>query len=754
MIVCDLEIYLNYFLAGFEMPSGEIFQYRFIGDQYTHNMYEDLNRFVSQYKDCGYSLGTFNGRGYDDLILTNFLKNPSTQAAWLMSQQIIVERVPYWRFDNQIKSVDLMQILPGRIGLKKCAVCLGHPTLRELPFDPQRPLEPWQMEELDKYNINDLHITRRLVNENSQELELRQMMSEKYDMDLRSMGRATVAEKILFHELQGIDPQADWKTLKNNSKNRYPTGSTIRCDAPNWWHLIPTLLDQYPMVLDVRYLAEKIFHKDIRILDGYMEKGSLDSELFLNDVWYSLGVGGLHSVDGSGHWVSGNGKKLITADVTGYYPNLMLTQQLAPHYWGESFLSILSVMVGERQKAKGSDDPLAKKLSDVLKIATNGSYGKTASPGSIVYDPYVTANVTVRGQLALLVLIAMLGSHGHRVVSANTDGIEIYCDENLYQSSVVPIIQHWEQFTGLNMEYSENRALYQTDVNNYIMVKQDGSLKCKGAKFYIPAEGKYDLEHTPMHQIVSRAVQKYLQNGTPIQDTILACQDLQEFVLTQQVADGWKVHWHGQEVNKMVRFYKSTSPEAQPIMRVPQGPTGNEGKVASSDNCMLAIDFPEQFPTDIDYQWYVTKAEELLSEILNTKKQYMNTLARSLISRGIIPALIDLDKERLSRANPVVGQIDFNSITSNQSIGVATGKRYRLMAVRNPNGETTHIIHTKRNYPTKTRATIMKKHGFELIYSGNVPINPWAVQIKLETAEVNLDKYYTETELRRARANV
>ena len=301
MIVCDLEVYLNYFLAGFELPDGQIHQYRFIADQYDQGMHASLVTFMSQYKGYGFSLGSFNGKGYDDLILTNFLKNPSTQAAWMMSQQIIVERVPYWKFDNQINSVDLMQILPGRIGLKKCAVCLAHPTLRELPFDPQKPLEPWQMGELDKYNINDLHITRRLVNENAQELELRQMMSDRYDMDLRSMGRATVAEKILFHELRKIDRQADWKTLKNKSKNRYPTGSTIRCDAPNWWHHIPTLISQYQMVMEVKYLAEKIFKKDIRILDGYMEKGSLDSELFLNDVWYSLGVGGLHSVDGSGH---------------------------------------------------------------------------------------------------------------------------------------------------------------------------------------------------------------------------------------------------------------------------------------------------------------------------------------------------------------------------------------------------------------------------------------------------------------------
>ena len=43
--------------------------------------------------------------------------------------------------------------------------------------------------------------------------------------------------------------------------------------------------------------------------------------------------------------------------------------------------------------------PKINLLSDILKIVINGTFGKFASPYSVLYDPQVAYSVTVNGQL-------------------------------------------------------------------------------------------------------------------------------------------------------------------------------------------------------------------------------------------------------------------------------------------------------------------------------------------------------------------
>jgi DNA polymerase elongation subunit (family B) len=139
-------------------------------------------------------------------------------------------------------------------------------------------------------------------------------------------------------------------------------------------------------------------------------------------------------------------------------------------------LDVFEVIVDRRLEAKHSGD---KKTADSLKITINGTFGKLGSKYSTMYAPNLLIQVTVGGQLNLLMLIEMLELHGITVVSANTDGI-VSLVEKHQEETFLNIITGWEHLTKLKTEETEYKALFSRDVNNYIAVKHDNSCKLKG----------------------------------------------------------------------------------------------------------------------------------------------------------------------------------------------------------------------------------------------------------------------------------
>lgn len=742
LIRYDLEVYPNYFLAGFQLPSGEVYQYQFLDGDLSH--LPGLKEFILWAQSNGYTFAGFNSKHYDDPVLSEFLMTPTNEVAYRTSCRIIVERVPPWEFANVIESIDLMQVLPGRIGLKKIGVCLGHHKLQELPFDPHQKLTPEQAQQIASYNVNDLEITGKLVNKVQEELDLRQMMSDEYNVDVRSKGEAAIAEVVLTSEYAKLGgPQA--RVLKEQGRAHITTQPWVQVSPPGWWEEVRGL--GIPELEPVIARGDVVFNTKLPIVDYRLQKGVLDHKLYLGDRWYAMGIGGLHSVDGPGCWKADAEWMLIDIDVASYYPFSMINLNLYPRHWGPEFIKIYEHIVKTRLVAKRSGD---KKTADVLKIVINGTYGKTADPYSAMYDPLVTASVTVNGQLALLVLIGMLTAAGGIVVSGNTDGITLKCRRSEYDA-MKGVVSLWETLTKYEMEYTEYKAVYQKDVNNYIAVPTDGGLKAKGV-FLTPKPGKHDLRHSPNFKICARAVQAYLKDGVPVTDTVRGSTNLQDFIITQQVKGDWMVEWRGQPLGKMVRFYKSNSPDAAPIVRTPLTVEvkGNAGNVAGSESCIPVPDLPNTFPTDIDYQWYIDKANDWITSITRGKKHGLNAQAKRLGDLGLKPTLVDvLGKPTIAKVE--LGELDFSSGLTPQGkngiLGVCTGGDTGCMALLNEDGSTRCLIQTTNRYPSKTRATVTKQHGITLVFGRSVAVSEDTPVF--EEVWFDLDQYYTPAELKK-----
>lgn len=242
----------------------------------------------------------------------------------------------------------------------------------------------------------------------------------------------------------------------------------------------------------------------------------------------------------------------------------------------------------------------AKTEADAKKLCTNGSFGKLGSKWSVLYSPQLMIQVTVTGQLALLMLIEQLEDAGMTVVSANTDGVVIRCP-TYRESELAYCINQWEAVTGFTTEETRYQSLYSRDVNNYIAVKEDGSVKTKGV-FANPG-----LMKNPTNMIVNEAVVDYVTKCSPVSKTIRTCSDVRKFLTVRTVAGG--AEQGGKYLGKVVRWYYSTRSPGPITYR------SNGNKAARSDGSMALMVLPDGIPDDLDYDWYVREAESILREV-------------------------------------------------------------------------------------------------------------------------------------------
>jgi len=313
---------------------------------------------------------------------------------------------------------------------------------------------------------------------------------------------------------------------------------------------------------------------------------------------YQMGIGGLHSCEKKRHVVCDDDHVLRDADVASYYPSIILQQGLIPENIGIGFTKVYSNIYETRLAAKASGD---KVTADSLKITLNGSFGKLGSRFSALYAPDLLIQTTITGQLSLLMLIEMLEDVGISVVSANTDGIVVHFHKSL-QRTYEEVCWDWELRTSYELEFTDYRALYSRDVNSYIAIKPDGSIKGKGA-FADPT-----LMKNPQFVIINDAIKAYLGSGTPIESTVMSCQDVTKFLMVRSVTGG--AVWNDTYLGKAVRFYYSNAVDPETCIRYAK----NSNKVPISDGCVPMMQLTSSVPKDMDRARYIRMAKETLKD--------------------------------------------------------------------------------------------------------------------------------------------
>lgn len=611
-----------------------------------------------------FTVVSFNGINYDVPMIGGALVGFDTSQLKALNDRIIVDKVKHWELGvsdwKPSDHIDVMEVAPAQGSQKQYAGRIHCKKMQDLPYDPATVLTDFQMMEVAAYCFNDLEVLRALYQSLQPQIEQRIGLSERYGIDLRSKSDAQLAEAVIKLRCEQAvgrrlyKPDIDWNM-------------TFKYNVPDYiGFTMPQLQHALQLVKDATFR--------LGVSGSVVMPPALDELVIpIGGSAYRMGIGGLHSSEKQVCHVSDENEQLLDIDVEAYYPNLMLNSGAYPPALGETFLTIFAEIKAERVAAKGLQGKLkkqgdtsspeyvkAKTDNEGGKIMINGTFGKTGSPYSVLFAPQMLIQTTLTGQLSLLMLIEWFELYDIPVVSANTDGIVIkYQRDKLY--IVDHMIAEWEKRTTLTMERTEYSALYSRDINNYYAIKPNGEVKRKGEYASVfDTSGKPDLQtkKNPDIEICSDAVAEYLSKGAPIHETIHNCRDIRKFVTIQRVNGGGIKMWgisamkdtlvrdmtptlveHGwykdgrkwrrndvitdartayetcfppqraEFLGKVVRWYYGVNCEGAIVY------ASNGNTVGNSYGSKPCMTLPDEFPDDIDYEWYLRKCNEILTDI-------------------------------------------------------------------------------------------------------------------------------------------
>ena len=619
-LAADTECYHDYWMIGFLDPATDlVYQFEmFPGHQL------DINGIVWLLQR--HTLITFNGINYDEPMLNLALQGANCATLKQASDAIIVGNLKHWHFYDHfgiqklpfIDTVDISEVAPGvRISLKKYGARMACRNLQDLPIEPHELIAtPDRRRLISTYNVKDLKNTDQLRAKIQGALDMREALSAKYGVDMRSKSDAQIAEAI-------------FKTRIGNFKRFVPHGFQFQYTPP------PFIQFQTQYMRDVLEMVKAcvftVSDKD------QVDEDSLDADgnpwktgivipdqlkklkVKINNGTYTMRIGGLHSTESKQFFYAVGDWVLKDRDVKSFYPSLILNLGLYPDQLGPAFLEIYREEYNTRLDAKDKL-PKVKKLLDAQpgnealkkeverlknlegggKILLNGTYGKLGSKYSILFAPELMLTVTLTGQLSLLMLIEAMENQDIQVISANTDGIVLRYQKS-QQGIVNGILKWWEDLTSLETEETDYVAIFSRDVNNYVAFKRDGSYKAKGVF------GDVTLTKDPSARISTEAAIANLRTGVPVEDTIKACSDIRKFIVARNVTGG--ATWNGQDLGKMVRWYYS----AVSSVAIHAKKSGN--KVSESDNAIPMMDLVDYLPLDLDRSRYVQKARDILNSL-------------------------------------------------------------------------------------------------------------------------------------------
>lgn len=580
MVFFDIECYRNYFLVVFYDEKPIYFE------TYTHLSDAQINEIYKIIRNN--TIVGFNSKYYDIPILFLALKGFITSKLKEASDELIVNKVKHWillrnfGFLSQPKwdTIDAKELCPKLTtgeSLKMFGGRVHTECLQDLPYDPSSEISQDMASNLLKYCINDCLITKDVFSVVKENLEVRCLLSQQYEMDLRSSSDSSMAEAV-FRKILNIQKSDFYTLYEKNTKLSYEPYKGINFK-----------LEKFKNVLEEIKLCSFI-------VEDYRLKGNTNILLDLDYVNFSIKQGGIHSNEKSCHFISNDNNIIVNVDVASYYPNLMVNYDIYPNQIGNNLTNLLKKFITDRLRAKKEGN---KPVSDSLKILLNSIFGRLGYQYSIFFDIQKLINVTMTGQLLLLVLIERFFTNNIKIVSANTDGVVCNLPKEKL-NDFKNICSNWEQEYNLTLEHTFIKKLYIRDVNNYFEIDSNNNFKGKGIF------SSDTIRNTPFGRISVEAVVAYLLENKSIFDTINRCKDIKKFVFVKTVSGGG--HWNGDYVGKVVRWYHSHNGF--------NIKTSKYYNVSCSELAKPLMTLPKELPYDLNINAYVLDAYNILKSLI------------------------------------------------------------------------------------------------------------------------------------------
>ena len=509
----------------------------------------------------------YNSRCYDQYIFKSLLCDidPYLMNGWIIHGAMGWEypKNEFWKI--QLYNYD---IKTTHHSLKELEGFMGE-SIEEssIPFDIDRKLTEYEIQEVIKYCKHDVNMTERVFYERYSVFESHIMLLKEFNLPLKYISKTET-------QLTSIILGAERK--QHN--------------------------DEFDITIPEPIILKKYWDIGAWYLDEDNKNYDLKQEVGVEGIPHIFAWGGLHGANDN-YITEG---LIIAIDVDAYYPSLKL------------LFNFQSRNISDKTKYKQIYDkkPIYKKAKDKkeksVKLVLNKAYGGLKDKFNNLYDPLMANNVCIAGQLLLLDLIEKIGSNWE-LIQSNTDGLIGKVDSLEKLEIIKQIVVEWEMRTRLKMSYDYYKKIVQKDVNNYLVISENGSFKGKGTYFKELNLLDNDLP------IINKALKEYFINDIEVEETIKNCNELIMFQKINKITNKFShIIYRDEELHiKCIRTFASRSLIDNKIYKVNW--EGKKHKIESTpERCFIDNSniIGKLIPRKLDKQWYIDLAKTRINDIL------------------------------------------------------------------------------------------------------------------------------------------
>lgn len=595
LVTYDCEVFSHDWIVVFKDKETGIFTV-------IHNDNEALRNCISN--DTVY-IG-FNSKHYDQYLIKGICAGFSPPELKLLNDYIIAGnqgwQYPLLRdllneFYFSFNNVDIRDDTQQGLSLKAIEGHMGISIQEtEVDFNLDRPLTSEELEQTIFYCKHDVDATEKLIDLRKDYL--------KNKIHLGKLAGLSEVKAMSMTNAKLTAAMLKAKARKHDDERQY----------------------SYPDNLRREYIPQEVFDFFDRMYDPNVSdtdyfKSKLD--ITIGECPVTIGFGGIHGAILNYFWSEEEDpdERIKNKDVGSYYPHLCTING----YTSRNIPTpqIYEDVLNDRMKAKAAGDTAT---ANALKLVCNTTYGCLLNQYNDLYDPLMGRSVCISGQLYLL----ELARHCYqdipnlKIVQLNTDGIMVQCHKD-YIDLLDEICDEWQKRTGFDLETDSVIKIAQKDVNNYVEIQEGGKAKAKGGylvKGIAPA-GAFNINNSCV--IVATALKEYFVNGTPVEQTILDCDDIFQFQIIAKAGAKYKEAYHligdvKETVQKVNRVYATADTRYGKLYKV-KAEDESTAKIESlPEHCI--IDNDNQLTiNDVDKTFYIEMARKRVNDFMGIKPE-------------------------------------------------------------------------------------------------------------------------------------
>ncbi|MBC2196294.1 hypothetical protein [Listeria booriae] len=525
----------------------------------------------------------FNSRHYDQFILRAIVLDLDVKE---LNDFIIVKRQSGWTFSTLFWRVQLFNYdvkMAKDKSLKQLEAFMGHDIQESsVPFDIDRKLTKKELRDVEKYCLHDVYETAEVFMKQSSEFNSHLALIQEFNLPLKYISKTQA-------QLAAVILEA------NNN---------LEFD------------DNYDMILPATLDIKKYVH----VVDYYKKykEGVEDLKTEVAGVKHVFAAGGVHgAVDNYIHECKAD-ELIIMADVDQLYPTMMIEYDLLSRNVSkpDKFEKILETSLRLKREGRKVEREPYKRICNITYGAEGDKYNK-------MYDARNRLLVCVYGQLFMLDLIEKLEVlPTFKLIQSNTDGI-LFKIKEIDFDLLDDWIYEWEQRTGLHMSFDFYQKVFQKDVNNYLIIAEDGSYKNIGGYVKKLNELDYDLP------VVNKAVVDYFVKGVDPEHTILGCNKLIDFQKVVKVTSKFEYATYNRKKcsEKVFRVFASSDENDGELRKVKK----KDGKISSQkishtpERCFIDNSdiTNKKIPDKLNRKWYINMARKRINDFLGGEKKHV-----------------------------------------------------------------------------------------------------------------------------------